>query len=94
MAKAKRGKKLLGVGLDASDEAVRVTRGKNFHLVGGSQRTHEQMQESCIKFNEKLDARGKQLEDLGRSELCDLAAECKMDLVLIERVRREQGRQK
>ena len=39
---------LLGVGLDNEDGHVRVTRGDNFHLVGGSRDTHESMQEKCI----------------------------------------------
>ena len=79
---AKNGKpkraKLLGLGLDNTDGHVRITRGRNFHLMGGSQNTHEAMQEKCIKLNEKLDERGKQLEDLDRGELRDLAAECDM----------------
>lgn len=78
----RRKRKLLGVGLDNSDGQARVTRGKNFELLGGSKDTHESMQEKCIKLNEKLDARGKQLEDLDRSELLDLAAECRMNLAL------------
>lgn len=73
--------KLLGVGLDNKDEHVRVTRGKNFHLVGGSQDTHEHMQEKCIKFNEKLDARGKELDDLEHKEFLDLAAQCEMNIL-------------
>ena len=36
------------------------------------------MQEKCIKLNEKLDERGKRLEDLERGEFLDLAAECDM----------------
>lgn len=72
---------LLGLGLDAADGHTRLTRGRNFRLVGGSQETHEQMQEKCIKLNEKLDARGKNLESVGRQELLDLAAECRMNLV-------------
>jgi len=74
--------KLLGVGLDESDGEVRVTRGKNFALCGGSQETHEAMQEKCIKFNEKLDARSKELGDLERHEFLDLAAECRMNVLL------------
>jgi len=74
--------KLLGLGLDAEDEKIRVTRGKNFHLVGGSRETHESMQEKCIKFNEKLDAKRKSLGDLERQEFLDLAAECEMNVVL------------
>lgn len=73
--------KLLGIGLDNKDEHVRVTKGKNFHLVGGSHDTHELMQEKCIKFNEKLDARGKGLDDLEHKEFLDLAAQCEMNIL-------------
>jgi len=80
-------KKLLGIGLDAKDEIIRVTRGENFHLVGGSEETHESMQEKCCKLNEKLKARGKRLEDLERKEFHELAAECEMNV--LEPKRRE-----
>jgi len=73
---------LLGVGLDNEDGEVRVTRGENFHLVGGSQQTHEDMQEKCIKFNEKLQHRGKQIEDLEPKEFVELAQECRMNLAI------------
>ena len=72
---------LLGVGLDNDDGHVRITRGENFHLIGGSAETHGVMQEKCITFNEKLNARGKQLEQLEGQELADLAAECQMNLL-------------
>ena len=81
MARDLRQAKLLGLGLDSDDGHVRLTRGKNFHLLGGSQDTHEKMQESCIRFNEKLDARGKDLAGLEGSELRDLARECDMNLM-------------
>lgn len=70
---------LLGIGLDNDDGQVRLTSGRNFKLVGGSQETHEQMQEKCIKFNEKLDSRGKELGELQREEFLDLADECGMN---------------
>ncbi len=72
---------LLGVGLDNEDEMVRITHGENFHLFGGSENTHEQMQEKCIRFNEKLKSRGKQLDQLHRGEFLELAAECEMNVV-------------
>ena len=72
---------ILGLGLDNDDERVRITRGPNFHLCGGSQGTHEQMQEKCIKLNEKLDSCGKQLSDLERKEFLELAAECEMNVL-------------
>ena len=82
MVREQRKGKLLGVGLDNEDGHVRETRGENFHLVGGSEGTHEQMQEKCIKFNEKLGARGKQIEDLERDEFLDIASDCKMNVAL------------
>jgi len=65
---------LLGVGLD-SDGHKRVTTGKNFALLGGSKETHEKMTETAIKLNEKLAQRGKELGELAREELDDIAHE-------------------
>lgn len=80
MVQERRKAMLLGLGLDNDDGHVRVTRGRNFHLIGGSQDTHESMQEKCTKFNEKLKDRRKELEDLGRQEFLDLAGECEMNV--------------
>ena len=63
---------LLGLGLDAEDGQTRITRGKNFVLYGGSKETHEVMQETAIKVNEKLDRRGKRLEDVSVTEMRDI----------------------
>ncbi|MFA6134640.1 MAG: hypothetical protein WC869_11560 [Phycisphaerae bacterium] len=73
--------KLLGLGLDGQDGKVRITRGDNFELVGGSDQTHQSMQEKCIKFNEKLGSRGKGIEQLDRNEFLDLAHECQMNIL-------------
>lgn len=63
---------MVGVGLD-SDGHKRLTTGPNFLLVGGSQYTHEVMTEKVIKINEKLSAKGKQLEEVSHEELDDIA---------------------
>jgi hypothetical protein len=65
---------MLGIGLD-SDGHKRLTTGLNFALVGGSQETHEQMTEKAVKINEKLKARGKQLETVSHEEFDDIAQE-------------------
>jgi hypothetical protein len=65
---------MLGVGMD-SDGHKRVTTGPNFALVGGSEETHEQMTEKALKINEKLKARGKQLEEVSHEEFDDIANE-------------------
>ena len=77
MANAKKPKRkaaLLGLGLD-SDGHKRVTQGDNFLLVGGTRDTHEEMTEKAIKINEKLKARGKQLETISHQEFDDIARE-------------------
>ena len=72
---------LLGLGLDNDDGHVRITRGENFRIFGGSHDTHQSMQEKCIKFNEKLKGRGQRLDELAGRELLELAAECKMNVL-------------
>ena len=63
---------MVGVGLD-SDGHKRLTTGPNFILAGGSQETHDDMTEKAIKINEKLAAKGKQLEDVSRDEFDEIA---------------------
>lgn len=72
-ARANRKAWLLGLGLDNADSHKRLTRGDNFVLVGGSEATHDQMTEGAIKFNETLQKRGKELEDINREEFKDIA---------------------
>jgi len=72
--KKKRKALMLGVGLD-SDGHKRLTTGSNFALVGGTESTHDQMTEKAIKINEKLKARGKQLETVSHEEFDDIAGE-------------------
>jgi hypothetical protein len=75
MAKPKKGRRkavMLGLGLD-SDGHKRLTTGSNFVLMGGTQETHEVMTEKAIKINERLSAKGKQLEEVSREEFDDIA---------------------
>lgn len=66
---------LLGIGLDSQDEETRLTKGENYLLVGGSQQTHEIMQETAVRVNEQLEKRGKRLADLEPNEFRDVMAE-------------------
>ena len=70
--KARRKAVMLGLGLD-SDGHKRLTTGPNFMLMGGSQETHEVMTEKVVKINEKLKAKGKQLEEVSGDEFDDIA---------------------
>ena len=63
---------MLGVGLD-SDGHKRLTTGPNFILAGGTEETHDVMTEKAIKINEKLAAKGKQLEDVSHDEFDEIA---------------------
>ena len=66
---------LLGVGRDGGDGHIRITRGENYHLFGGSEETHEVMQEKAVKFNEKLRERGRRLDEISHGEFRDIAHE-------------------
>ncbi|NQT88089.1 hypothetical protein HQ560_15085 [bacterium] len=67
-----------GVGLDNEDGHVRITKMDNFRLMGGSRDTHEQMQETAIKFNERLKKHDKQVTDLNVRQFVELAGEVGM----------------
>lgn len=63
---------LVGVGLDNEDGHKRITRSEEFLLMGGSQETHEKMQDVAIRFSESLKDRGKRLQDASLEEVVDL----------------------
>lgn len=65
----------LGVGLDNQDGHQRITQSDNFFLVGGSEETHEVMQETAIRFEEALDRKGKTLQEASAQEALDLLHE-------------------
>ena len=66
-------KLLLGLGFDCKDGHIRITKGRNFRLYGGSEQTHDLMQEKAIKFNEHLDKKRKNLNGLTKKEFIDIA---------------------
>ena len=66
---------LLGVGLDGRDGHRRITKGDGFHLQGGSEETHDRMQETVIKVVEKLERKGRGIPDSSAEELSDLLRE-------------------
>lgn len=62
----------LGVGLDNQDGHQRMTRSEHFFLVGGSEETHERMQDTAVRFTEALKGRGKRLQDASVEEVIEL----------------------
>ena len=61
------------MGFDCKDGHIRITKGENFRLYGGSQKTHEFMQEKAIKFNEQLDKRNKTIDEISREKFYEIA---------------------
>ncbi|MDD5005647.1 MAG: hypothetical protein PHS93_03990 [Candidatus Omnitrophica bacterium] len=88
--KEKYKKILLGLGLDAKDGHTRITKGKNFYLLGGSKTTHNQMQETAIKFNEQLKKKNKTLDEISEQEFIDISH--KVGLKNIEEIKETKKR--
>ena len=78
LEKAKIAGPVHGIGLDNEDGHVRITKMDNFRLLGGSQETHEHMQEKAIKFNERLRKHEKRVTDLSVKQFVELAGEVGM----------------
>ena len=67
----------VGVGLDNKDEHKRITRSEHFLLVGGSKDTHERMQDTAIRFADKLRQRGKSLQETPVDEVIEILHEAR-----------------
>ena len=67
----------VGVGLDASDGHQRVTKSEYFFLIGGSHETHEQMQDTAVRFTEELHRRGKKLPHTPVEEVLEILHEAR-----------------
>ena len=60
--------RLLGVGFDAEDGHVRITKGENYDVLMGSDESHEYIQQLIRKIEEALSDQGLTLEDLTPEE--------------------------
>ena len=78
LEKAKIAGPVHGIGLDNEDGHVRITKMENFRLLGGSQETHEHMQEKALKFNERLKKHDKRVTDLNVKQFVEIAGEVGM----------------
>ena len=65
---------LMGLGLDADGHA-RVTKGEDFVLLGGSEKTHERMQDGVAKFQETLRKMGTDLQSADDEQVAEAAHE-------------------
>jgi hypothetical protein len=69
--------RLLGVGFDAEDGHVRITKGENYDVLMGSDESHEYIQQLIQKIEDELKARGVSLDDLTPEEFSEIVASLK-----------------
>jgi hypothetical protein len=67
--------RLLGVCFDGDDGHVRITEGKDFDILMGSDESHEYMNLLINKIEEELARRGLHLDQLNPDQLGDLVRE-------------------
>ena len=60
--------RLLGVGFDADDGHVRMTKGESYDVLMGSEESHEYIQQLIQRIEDELKARGLTLDDLTPEE--------------------------
>lgn len=60
--------RLLGVGFDADDGHVRITKGENYDVLMGSDESHEYIQQLILKIEDALAAHGLSLDELTPEE--------------------------
>jgi hypothetical protein len=64
----------MGFGLD-SDGHARITRGEDYVLLGGSEQTHDRMQDGVERFREVLQEMGTNLQHASTDEVVEAAHE-------------------
>lgn len=80
MPRGKRKKiiRLLGVGFDAEDGHLRITKGKNYDVLMGSDESHEYLQQFIQKIEDELTARNLSLDDLSPEEFREFVKNIKL----------------
>lgn len=63
--------RLLGVGFDADDGHVRITKGENYDVLMGSDESHEYIQQLIRKIEKELEVRGLGLDDFTPEEFSE-----------------------
>ena len=66
--------RLLGVGFDAEDGHVRITKGENYDVLMGSNESHEYIQQFIQKIEDGLKSKGLNLDDLTPEEFTKFVA--------------------
>jgi len=63
--------RLLGVGFDAEDDHVRITKGETYDVLMGSEESHEYIQQLIQKIEDALAAQHLSLDDLTPEEFAE-----------------------
>ena len=69
--------RLLGVGFDAEDGHVRITKGEKYDVFMGSDESHEFIRKLIQDIEETLEKRGLSLDDLTPGEFTELVESLK-----------------
>ncbi len=59
---------ILGIGLDTEKGEFRVTRGDDFQILGGSEKTHRTMQDKILSLQDELAREGRTISSLKPAE--------------------------
>jgi hypothetical protein len=71
----KRSTALFCFGLDGKDGHTRITKGDAFLLVGGSEDTHDRMQDFTMRLAKALEERGTRLAEASPRQIRDAVSE-------------------
>ena len=63
--------RLLGVGFDAEDGHVRITKNDNYDVLMGSEESHEFLQKLIAKIEAELKSKDLKLDDLSPTEFSE-----------------------
>ena len=66
--------RLLGVGFDAEDGHVRITKGEKFDVLMGSDESHEYITGLIRKIEAELDAQGLNLDELSPEQFSEIVS--------------------
>ena len=69
--------RLLGVGFDAEDDHVRITRGEKYDVFMGSDESHEFIRKLIQDIENAIEKRGLSLDDLTPEEFTELVESLK-----------------
>ena len=64
--------RLLGVGFDAEDGHVRITKGEKYDVFMGSDESHEYIRKLIQDIEEEIEKRGRSLDDITPDEFAEL----------------------